>query len=236
MVDSNGNPIGIVDTGDLIGVQVVVGGEGGLPLMVNGVPVNLAGYSITVGGDSDADKIYKSDPNGLEMGIVDIVIVDPGHNYMSTSTQDILLPILDDDGNPTDVNEIVTKEMKPDPNGSYDGETSYVTSLGDVVVQNTGFGYSDGDTATVSGTTAQGKDQTGGAEVDLTIVDGMIVKVSVSNGGSGFTGLPEIEINSDTGLGASLLPVLNFERVEDAKKFAETTQTAVITVIDCVQS
>ncbi len=242
MVDSNGNPIGIVDTGDLIGVQVVVGGEGGLPLMVNGVPVNLAGYSITVGGDSDADKIYKSDPNGLEMGIVDIVIVDPGHNYMSTSTQDILLPILDDDGNPTvdsngnTLNEIVTKEMKPDPNGSYDGETSYVTSLGDVVVQNTGFGYSDGDTATVSGTTAQGKDQTGGAEVDLTIVDGMIVKVSVSNGGSGFTGLPEIEINSDTGLGASLLPVLNFERVEDAKKFAETTQTAVITVIDCVQS
>ena len=41
------------------------------------------------------------------------------------------------------------KELVADPNGNYDGEQSYVTSLGDAIVQNAGFGYSDGDTATV---------------------------------------------------------------------------------------
>ena len=38
------------------------------------------------------------------------------------------------------------KEVIPDPNANYDGETSYVTSLSDVVVENTGFGYDDNDT------------------------------------------------------------------------------------------
>ena len=38
--------------------------------------------------------------------------------------------------------------MIPDPNGN-DGETSYVTSLSDVIVDNVGFGYDDDDSASV---------------------------------------------------------------------------------------
>ena len=39
----------------------------------------------------------------------------------------------------------------------------------------------------------------GQAQVELSIRDGLIVGASVVNGGFGFTGLPEITINSDTG-------------------------------------
>ena len=61
-----------------------------------------------------------------------------------------------------------------------------------------------------------------------------IVGATVVNGGFGFTSLPDITINSDTGAGAKLLPVLKFTRVDDAAQLAEITQDAVVTVISCI--
>ena len=143
--------------------------------------------------------------------IADVVITDPGSGFLPNTTETDL------DGN--------VKELIPDPNANYDGEQSYVTSLDDVVVENTGFGYDDNDTASVSG----------GAEVELKIQDGLIVGVDVVNGGFGFTKLPEITINSDTGAGAKLLPVLKFTKVDDASQLAQITQDAVVTVISCIE-
>ena len=123
-----------------------------------------------------------------------------------------------------------------------------VTSLGDVVIDNVGFGYSDDDTATVSGgsigsagdtlpgdatgDTIQGPGQ---AEVELNIQNGFIVGATVVNGGSGFTALPDITINSDTGAGAKIRPVLKFTKVDDASQLAQVTQNAVVTVISCIE-
>ena len=61
------------------------------------------------------------------------------------------------------------------------------------------------------------------------------VGANVVNGGFGFTGLPDITINSDTGAGAKLLPVLKFTKVDDASQLAEITQDAVVTVISCIE-
>ena len=171
----------------------------------NSSKINDVGLNVT-GSDL---PIYVTDPNGTELGVVDVVMTNPGQNYLPNTTE------TDIDGN--------VKELVPDPNGNYDGETSYVTSLGDVVVDNTGFGYDDNDTASVDG-----------AEVELDIQNGLIVGVNVTNGGFGFTGLPDITINSDTGAGAKLLPVLKFTRVDDAAQLAEITQDAVVTVISCI--
>ena len=111
-----------------------------------------------------------------------------------------------------------------------------MTSLDDVVVENTGFGYDDNDTASVSGgSVASAGDSVGQAEVELKIQDGLIVGVNVVNGGFGFTKLPEITINSDTGAGAKLLPVLKFTKVDDASQLAQITQDAVVTVISCIE-
>ena len=166
--------------------------------------------------------------------IADVVITDPGSGFLPNTTE------TDIDGN--------VKELTPDPNGNYDGEQSFVTSLDDVVVENTGFGYDDNDTASVSGGSVASAGDTlpgdatsdtiqkiGQAEVELKIQDGLIVGVNVVNGGFGFTKLPEITINSDTGAGAKLLPVLKFTKVDDASQLAQITQDAVVTVISCIE-
>ena len=166
--------------------------------------------------------------------IADVVITDPGSGFLPNTTETDL------DGN--------VKELIPDPSANYDGEQSFVTSLDDVVVENTGFGYDDNDTASVSGGSVASAGDTlpgdaisdtiqkiGQAEVELKIQNGLIVGADVVNGGFGFTKLPEITINSDTGAGAKLLPVLKFTKVDDASQLAQITQDAVVTVISCIE-
>ena len=150
--------------------------------------------------------------------VSEVVITDGGQNYLPNTTE----TTLNEDGSLTE------KEVIPDPNGNYDGEVSYVTSLSGVVLENTGFGYEDGDTVTVEGGTGQ-------AEVELLIEDGLVAGANVINGGFGFTNLPDLVINSDTGAGARLKPVLKFTRVEDAAELAQITQDAVVTVISCIE-
>ena len=178
--------------------------------------------------------------------IADVVITNPGSDFLPNTTETDL------DGN--------VKEVVPDPNANYDGEQSYVTSLDDVVVENTGFGYGDNDTASVeNGSIASAGDtipvsaaagdtlpgdaisdtiqKPGQAQVELNIQDGQVVGVNVVNGGFGFSKLPEIVINSDTGSGAKLLPVLKFTKIDDASQLAQipqVSQDAVVTVISCI--
>ena len=221
------------------GVPLIVNGEGGKGLSAGGFPLvigqtqDFEGFTITIGGESDDDLLYVPDPNGDKLGVVGVVITNPGQEYLSNTTETTLNP----DGT------LTQKEVSPDPNGNYDGKQSYVTSLGKVVVDNVGFEYSDGDTATVSGGSVATDDTMGEAQVELNIQNGFIVGATVVNGGSGFTSLPDITINSDTGAGAKLKPVLKFTKVEDAVLSADTDvpfdrnlpQTTVITVIDCIE-
>ena len=190
--------------------------------------VNVLGQVIGVALDAPGSD-YKEPPllsffdsceNGYGAGgfvrikdgsVSEVVITDGGQDYLPNTTETDL------DGN--------VKEVIPDPNANYDGEVSYVTSLDDVVLVNTGFGYEDGDTVTVEG----------GAEVELIIEDGLVAGANVINGGFGFTSLPDLIINSDTGAGARLKPVLKFTRVEDATELAQISQDAVVTVISCIE-
>lgn len=142
--------------------------------------------------------------------VVDVVITDPGSGFLPNTIE-------------TNIDGTI-KEIIPDPNGNYDGETSYVTELDDVVVQNAGVNYDDNDTVIVDG-----------AEVELVVQNGHIIGANVVNGGFGFTDLPDLQINSKKGVGARLLPVLKFTKVDDAKSKAEITQDAVVTVISCIQ-
>ena len=169
-----------------------------------------------------------TDPNGNpSTGVIAVVMTAPGQQYLPNTTE------TDIDGN--------VKEIFPDPNGNYDGEVSYVTTLDDVIVQNTGFGYEDGDTVTIGGgsvgdSLGDGTVQNPGqAEVELNIQDGLIVGANVVNGGFGFTSLPDVTINSDTGVLAKLTPVLKFTKIDDASQLAQISQDAVVTVISCIE-
>ena len=193
----------------------------------NSSKISDVGLNVT---ESDL-PVYVADSNGTELGVIGVVMTAPGQEYLPNTTE------TDIDGN--------VKELIPDPNANYDGEVSYVTSLSDVVVENTGFGYDDGDTASVgggsvssSGGSLTGSDTVqnpGQAEIELITEDGLITGVNVVNGGFGFTKLPEITINSDTGAGAKLVPVLKFTKISDASQLAEISQDAVVTVISCIE-
>ena len=226
LYDNDGNPIKTVG-----GVPVVTGGTGGIPV--------LSGSTGGDAVDADLSNVYVNDPNGNELGVLNVVMTSPGQEYLSNTTETNL------DGD--------VKELIPDPNANYDGEQSYVTSLADVVVENTGFGYDDNDTASVGGgsvdvagdtlpgdATGDTIQKPGQAQVELNIQNGLIVGANVVNGGFGFTGLPEITINSDTGAGAKLLPVLKFTKVDDASQLADTNNPfnrtlPVVTVISCIE-
>jgi len=218
-------------------------GAGGYPVMGNVSPLRYTESDRDNGlipdgkqvgdlviGDNDL-PVYVADSNGTELGVVGVVMTAPGQEYLPNTTE------TDIDGN--------IKELIPDPNANYDGEVSYVTSLSDVVVENTGFGYDDNDTVSVgggsvgsSGGSLTGSDTVqnpGQAEVELITEDGLITGANVINGGFGFTKIPEITINSDTGAGAKLVPVLKFTKISDASQLAEISQDAVVTVISCIE-
>ena len=253
--------------GDLNAVVNGIGGQkltaGGFPVVVgDNIDITLGGVVSTLDGTPLVDEngeligdvlgdgtglesgIYIPDANGNSLGVVGAVITSPGQEYLSNTTEE------DSDGN--------VKEIIPDPNASYDGESSYVSELGSVEVASAGFAYEDGDTVTfedgsVGGksglgegtgatpidTTAEGSqvptvNKSGQATGKLKVENGRIIGVDITDTGFGFTALPDLTINTETGFGAQLIPVLKFKKVEDASQVANTTQQSVISVIDCI--
>ena len=94
-----------------------------------------------------------------------------------------------------------------------------------------GTGVGDGVVTGVGDGTVQNPGQ---AQVELNIQDGLIVGANVVNEGFGFTSIPDLTINSDTGVLAKLTPVLKFTRIDDASQLAQVSQDAVVTVISCI--
>lgn len=78
----------------------------------------------------------------------------------------------------------------------------------DVVIENPGQGYEDGD---------------GIDGLDIEITNGQVTRVSVVPG-FGFNGLPDLNILSTTGFGAVLRPIMS----------VATPQTEIVQVIDCI--
>ena len=217
-----------------------LGGQGATGEPIINVLGQVIGVAITGKGSGYTEppllSFFDSCENGYGAGgfvrikdgsVDEVVITSPGQNYLPNTTETDL------DGN--------VKEVIPSPDGNYDGSVSYVSSIADVVLTNTGFGYQDGDTVVVEGGTVSDtlgdevSQGIGQAEVELIIEDGLVAGANVINGGFGFTSIPDLVINSDTGSGARLTPVLRFTKIEDATELAQISQDAVVTVISCIE-
>ena len=224
---------------DFLG-PLALGGQGATGEPIVNVLGQVIGVAITGKGSGYTEppllSFFDSCENGYGAGgfvrikdgsVDEVVITSPGQNYLPNTTETDL------DGN--------VKEVIPSPDGNYDGSVSYVSSIADVVLTNTGFGYQDGDTVAVEGGTVSDTlgDEVlqgiGQAEVELIIEDGLVAGANVINGGFGFTSIPDLVINSDTGSGARLTPVLKFTKIEDATELAQISQDAVVTVISCIE-
>ena len=117
-----------------------------------------------------------------------------------------------------------------DGTNSSDGST-VTGQIDGVEVNNPGYGYNPGDTIDVDGSPADGTTN-GGVVLTPVIIGGSVVDVKVENGGLGFTEIPTITINSDTGVGADLSAFLRFTSIEELSQPLDPAK--VIKVINCV--
>lgn len=103
-----------------------------------------------------------------------------------------------------------------------------IVIIDDTIVEDPGFGYKPGDTATIvpdNGTVLE------------PVINGRgeVTKVNIITAGSGFDDLPEIIIESDTGFNAVIKPVLRVRRILNEQELLELPPgTKIISVVDCV--
>jgi len=110
-------------------------------------------------------------------------------------------------------------------NGSY----PVITKICDIFIKNPGINYSPADTITVS--------PANGAVLEPVYGEyGRLIGVNILDQGYGFTEVPEIYIESETGYNAIIIPLMCVNRKGNdlAGELTPDERANVITVIDCV--
>jgi hypothetical protein len=105
----------------------------------------------------------------------------------------------------------------------------YVTCLDRIEIISTGIGYLPTDSVSIT-------PDLPGLQVKVQITEvGQIVSMEVLNSGCGFAEIPEITINSDTGSGLQVRPVMRFvNRQQYLNEQPDFDPSRLIKVIDCV--
>ena len=103
-----------------------------------------------------------------------------------------------------------------------EGGESMTGQIDSVIVAETGFAYNPTDTI-----------EAGNADLEPVILGGRVVGVKVNNKGNGFTNIPDITINSKTGRGARLRPIMKFVSLSEVSETLDPTQ--IISVVDCIE-
>ena len=112
---------------------------------------------------------------------------------------------------------------------SSDGSYPVILYLGGLEISDPGFLYSEGDTVVI--------EPSNGAIAEITLGPfGLINGVKVTSPGEGFTEVPEIFIQTETGYNARLLPRFFIDRIsqDELKEPTPEIQDKIISVIDCV--
>ena len=145
--------------------------------------------------------------------VVQVIMVNGGTRYLNTPSG------FTEFGQPTEQllpnEEVVTRE--------------YVTCLDEIQILDTGIGYSLTDSVSITPDVA-------GLQVKVQITEiGQIVAMEVLSSGCGFGEVPEITINSDTGAGLKVRPVMRFvNRDQYLQEQPDFNPARLIKVIDCV--
>lgn len=192
--------------GEVVGVDLSFGGAG-----YTAPPFVLFQDNCDNGSYASGYTIINNDGQ-----VIDVVMVNSGSGYLNTVSgitefgeipQDLVTP--------TEDQETVTRE--------------YVTCLDRIEIVNTGIGYLPSDTVSIT-------PDLPGLEVKVQITEvGQIVSMEVLNSGCGFAEIPEITINSDTGSGLEVRPIMRFIRREQyIQEQPDFVPSRLIQVVDCV--
>lgn len=116
---------------------------------------------------------------------------------------------------------------------SSDASYPVILTIDRIIVIEDGAGYNPDDKVIIT--------PSNGASAKINITSfGRISSITVTNGGTAFDEIPEITIESETGLGAVLRPVFKINRLKDLNeeelKIIEETvpKDKIINVVDCV--
>ena len=145
---------------------------------------------------------------GIDGNIERIIIDATGHGYMNRYGKVKTIY--------GDINSDTTSELANADNKSVTGQ------IDTIEVINAGFDYNPTDTI-----------EAGNACLKPKVLGGRIVGIEVECTGHGFTSIPDIKINSETGFGADLRATLKFTDVSKVSETLDET-TEVISVVNCV--
>lgn len=150
-------------------------------------------------------------------GISKVIIEDTGSGY---------LPVPDGSygGNSIQISPPIKSTSTIYPSGS-NGAYPVVMKLCEIIIENSGFGYSSTDTISI-------EPSNGAKAIPYFTPTGSIYRIEVVTKGEGFKELPTISIDSQTGFNAILIPRLCSERVGDDLT-RTTTLDKIINVVDC---
>ena len=105
------------------------------------------------------------------------------------------------------------------------GDYPVILEIGNVDIANSGYSYSEGDRIVVN--------PDNGSILKPTFDNlGSLTGVNIISSGTGFTEVPEIYVESDTGYNAKIIPIFNIKKVGAADAQAQLTR--IISVVDCV--
>ena len=98
----------------------------------------------------------------------------------------------------------------------------------EVFIDSPGYGYSEEDTVVI--------EPNAGATVVPTFNDiGSLMSVKITDGGQGFTDMPDVYLKSETGFNAVLLPKFCVERIaKDELVEYKPDQDKLVSIVDCV--
>jgi hypothetical protein len=106
------------------------------------------------------------------------------------------------------------------------GQYPVILKLCEVIIKESGFGYSEGDQVII--------EPSNGATAKATIsLNGAIIKIDVLTKGEGFTEMPKIYIQSQTGYRVNLIARLCVERIGDDLTIVPVNLEKIIKVVDC---
>jgi hypothetical protein len=180
----------------------------------NNTTGNNTGNGNNSTGTSDTDNTN----TGNDTGVTKVIITDAGSGYLSTP-----------DGSFGGDGRTLTDPVKT-PEAIYpsksNGQYPVILKLCDVIIKESGFGYSEGDQVII--------EPPNGATAKATISpNGAIIKIDVLTKGEGFTEIPKIYIQSQTGYRSNLIARLCVERIGDDLTIVPVNLEKVIKVVDC---
>lgn len=222
--------------------QIITRTEGGDNVTGSCDVVNLEcglpTVSIFGGGGSGATANVVVDSIGQIMGVN---ITNPGSGYVSPpqvyfedacnngrGAQAIAVI-----GNTSEVSDVIVLEPggnyipSPDADPIDNQGTSVVGIITSVVIQDTGRDYTDEDEITVPNTDVVIKPKTD--------PEGRIIDVNIINPGTAIRTYPRLEINTENGQGAVLIPVLTFRNREVVSMGSATPRATRGQVIYCAE-